>query len=289
MSDEAKNIIDLGANVRTTFAKGRQKQRQEGKEERRLVKEVVNCLNCGKIYDCRAAHKNLAFINSGGICSFCAKRVKSFRYEGDDVDEDEEDGTDEASFEANELKDTLVTYDRESASRTTVIDDQNDYFSIESNAWLSDSERATLRQMQMEEEEAKEEIKKKLLVTIDLLGRRVLTDASKGENSQKTNHRDRNVELEMARAATLAEKPRGGGSAARLSAASGIRSHITASPSFQAAGYVFMPGKSSIARGKGDPKKNVLKKRGMGHSVIQREDPFDMAAREIAEELGVAK
>ena len=35
------------------------------------------------------------------------------------------------------FKDRMVGYDRESAKRTQVLDDQSDYFDVDSNAWLS--------------------------------------------------------------------------------------------------------------------------------------------------------
>ena len=44
----------------------------------------------------------------------------------------------ESEAAALELKDRLVEYDRNSARRTTVIDDQSDFFEIDSNAWLND-------------------------------------------------------------------------------------------------------------------------------------------------------
>jgi hypothetical protein len=43
-----------------------------------------------------------------------------------------------ATAAAVAFKDRLVEYDRNSAKRTTVIDDQSDYFEIDANAWLTD-------------------------------------------------------------------------------------------------------------------------------------------------------
>lgn len=48
----------------------------------------------------------------------------------------------ESEAAALELKNRLVEYDRNSAKRTTVIDDQSDFFEIDSNAWLNDEVRA---------------------------------------------------------------------------------------------------------------------------------------------------
>ena len=38
-----------------------------------------------------------------------------------------------------------VDYDRNAAKRTNVIDDQSDFFEIDSNAWLSDVVRGALQ------------------------------------------------------------------------------------------------------------------------------------------------
>ncbi len=47
----------------------------------------------------------------------------------------------EAAAAAVAFKDRLVDYDRNSAKRTSVIDDQSDYFEIDANAWLTDEVR----------------------------------------------------------------------------------------------------------------------------------------------------
>ena len=41
-----------------------------------------------------------------------------------------------AAAAAREFKDRLVDYDRNSRQRTTVVDDQNDFFEIDTNSWL---------------------------------------------------------------------------------------------------------------------------------------------------------
>ncbi|KAG1658746.1 hypothetical protein FOA52_000859 [Chlamydomonas sp. UWO 241] len=94
------------------------------------------------------------------------------------------EGEDAATAAARAFKDRLVEYDRNAAQRTTVIDDQNDYFEIDSNAWLSDQERAEMRQRKKMEDEAEAAKKGRLTVTIDLVGRRVIqpsADAVDGE------------------------------------------------------------------------------------------------------------
>jgi hypothetical protein len=53
-------------------------------------------------------------------------------------------GLDERTEDAIAFKNRLVEYDRNAEQRTRVMDDQSDYFEIDSNAWLS-NEVCTLR------------------------------------------------------------------------------------------------------------------------------------------------
>ncbi len=63
-----------------------------------------------------------------------------------------------------------------SARRTAVIDDQSDYFEVDSNAWLTDEEKQRLRERQRLEQAADQARRgaARLALTLDLLGRRVL-------------------------------------------------------------------------------------------------------------------
>ena len=215
---------------------------------KQLERPVVNCLRCGKIYDCRAqAGEALRFLGesgccrhtadgaahclmyaclpaclgwagpsrvpvpalllmpysqcllicllplphpataSGGVCSFCGNHV-ALRYadgtsnaaeagwaapadpiaadfsaaasasqapaaaagaaaaagELAGFDPEEQQGNAAGSVAYNTsaaaavaLRDRLVEYDRQSAKRTTVLDDQSDFFEIDANAWLT--------------------------------------------------------------------------------------------------------------------------------------------------------
>ena len=47
----------------------------------------------------------------------------------------------ESERKAREFKDRLVEYDRHASERTTVLDDQSDYFEIDSNVWLEEKAR----------------------------------------------------------------------------------------------------------------------------------------------------
>lgn len=103
---------------------------QQGKPcscQARQHKLVSNCLSCGKIV-CEQEGE--------GPCKFCGALVlrEGSTYAG--LDETMPLSSDaEAAAEAYAKR--LVDYDRNSAARTTVIDDQSDYYEIEGNSWLS--------------------------------------------------------------------------------------------------------------------------------------------------------
>lgn len=88
---------------------------------------VSNCISCGKIV-CEQEGE--------GPCNFCGALVlrEGSTYAG--LDEGLMVLTDaEAAAEAYAKR--LVEYDRNAAARTTVIDDQSDYYEMEGNTWLS--------------------------------------------------------------------------------------------------------------------------------------------------------
>lgn len=88
---------------------------------------VSNCLSCGKIV-CEQEGE--------GPCNFCGALVLK---EGSTYAGLEESfaPTSDSEAVAEAYAKRLVEYDRDSAARTTVIDDQSDYYEIEGNSWLS--------------------------------------------------------------------------------------------------------------------------------------------------------
>lgn len=103
---------------------------QQGKPclcQARQHRLISNCLSCGKIV-CEQEGE--------GPCQFCGALVlkEGSTYAG--LEESLAPLSDaEAAAEAYAKR--LVEYDRNSAARTTVIDDQSDYYEIEGNSWLS--------------------------------------------------------------------------------------------------------------------------------------------------------
>lgn len=88
---------------------------------------VSNCLSCGKIV-CEQEGE--------GPCNFCGALVLK---EGSTYAGLEEGYTpvSDADVAAEAYAKRLVEYDRNSAARTTVIDDQSDYYESEGSTWLS--------------------------------------------------------------------------------------------------------------------------------------------------------
>lgn len=95
---------------------------------------VSNCLSCGKIV-CEQEGE--------GPCNFCGALVlrEGSSYAGLDQSDIP---LSEAEAVAEAYAKRLVEYDRNSAARTTVIDDQSDYYQIEGNSWLSKEVKASL-------------------------------------------------------------------------------------------------------------------------------------------------
>ncbi|XP_058096496.1 uncharacterized protein LOC131242106 isoform X2 [Magnolia sinica] len=140
---------------------------QQGKPcscQARRHKLVSNCLSCGKI---------ICEQEGEGPCSFCGALVlrEGSTYAGlDEIAVPLSDA--EAAAEAYAKR--LVDYDKNSAARTTVIDDQSDYYEIEGNSWLSAEEKELLMKKRQEIEEAEHARRSKVVMTFDLVGRKVV-------------------------------------------------------------------------------------------------------------------
>ena len=175
-----------------------------------------NCLSCGKIYSLSngsvlGGKNSRAFVENGGVCQFCGTLcLRAARVLSPDAVDGLDDGQDDTHEmrRAYELKDTLVTYDKESAARTTVIDDQNEYYDIQANAWLSDDEREEMM-AKMEEKENRSAGRRDVsVVTFDLLGRKcIIVD----ESEAAVEHKNGGEDLKVAQEAAMRERPYGGG------------------------------------------------------------------------------
>ena len=118
---------------------------------------LTNCLSCGKVI-CEQEGR--------GPCLFC----------GNDPDDPQAsshlaEGSPEhvaAAERARQFKERLLDFDRSSAKRTTVIDDQVDYFSnAAADAWLSQDEKAQAQAAQRAREDEQERKRRELRLTLD--------------------------------------------------------------------------------------------------------------------------
>nr|GEU55185.1 activating signal cointegrator 1 [Tanacetum cinerariifolium]GEW57015.1 activating signal cointegrator 1 [Tanacetum cinerariifolium] len=152
---------------------------QQGKPcscDARRHRLVSNCLSCGKIV-CEQEGE--------GPCSFCGALVlrEGSTYAGLEL---ESGPLSDADAAAEAFAKRLVDYDRNSAARTTVIDDQSDYYEIEGNSWLSMEEKELLNKKKEEIEEAERANRNKVVISFDLLGRKVLLNEEASEQSQQS-------------------------------------------------------------------------------------------------------
>ena len=139
-------------------------------------KLVNNCMKCGRI---------ICEQEGSGPCLFCGnlvctdeeqKLIDSSSKKGDNLkrtlmEQKRPLGWEEAVATRNRL----LEYDRNSEKRTTVIDDESDYFKANS-VWLSDSERKKLEKAEIELRERKHASRLNKKITIDFSGRQVIEE-----------------------------------------------------------------------------------------------------------------
>lgn len=296
-----------------------------------MAKSCVNCLRCGKIFDLRAkdgviSQTALAFLEASAKCTHCghfvevllADGVTKFRGNSSEgasttaadgkksVCEAMANGSladatvDDAEARAIAAKDRLVHFDQTSAKRTTVIDDQSEWYAIDSNAWLDEAERAELKRQAKEMAEAEEEAKRKARTTwtLDLVGRRVAapTDPSDDTGASSTDDRASDAALVAAKAiraalATNEELAQGGGGAAAAAAetARELERRVFANPDASHAPRFLAADPESAGHSK-----SVRPTRGSASDVfasasasaarrVLDDDPFDAVLHEIAD------
>lgn len=143
---------------------------------------ITNCTTCGKI----------ACVREGGFgCSFCASALpvtgSEPRRSGESktiIGEEEEladAAQSDALKEALARKDRLLLFDRTSALRTRVLDDQGDYFT--SHNWLSREEREKAEadeKARQDDSAQRRGARRQVKLSIDIMGRRVI-EAKDGE------------------------------------------------------------------------------------------------------------
>lgn len=139
-------------------------------------KLINNCLKCGRIV-CEQ--------EGSGPCLFCGNLVCSEEElhiieqsgkKGDGLKKTlMQQQRPKGWEEAMAMRNKLLEYDQTSEKRTTVIDDECDYFKSNS-VWLSDSERKKLKELEEKMEAKKHSSRMSRKVTIDFSGREVIEE-----------------------------------------------------------------------------------------------------------------
>ncbi len=77
---------------------------------------------------------------------------------------------------AEQHKNKLLEFDKNCEKRTQVIDDESDYFSVDSNKWLSKKQREALKKREEEIRERRHGSRLNRKITFDFAGRRVVEE-----------------------------------------------------------------------------------------------------------------
>ncbi|GBG24887.1 Activating signal cointegrator 1 [Hondaea fermentalgiana] len=144
-----------------------------GNEEKRRDAVVQNCLECGMIY----YTEEYAKLSRCVYCDDPLGKGQARRAQ------DRQQTQDEAFSRALAHRDKLLDFDTSSAARTKVYDDQSDYFEMDldvmDSKWATSAEKADMQARVQAHKDAEEEASRKIHLTLDIAGRRVVQqDAS---------------------------------------------------------------------------------------------------------------
>jgi len=294
-----------------------------------LAKSYVNCLECGKIFDLRAkdgvlSQVALEFLEQSARCTHCgayvevtlADGVTRFRGGGggehvaaastsaaSDGDVFERlgkislgtaDVPDDAEAAAIAAKDRLVHFDKTSAKRTTVIDDQSEWFEIDGNAWLDEAEREELKRQAREMAEAEAEAKRKARTTwtLDLVGRRVVApssfDADADASARASDDRASDDALAAAKAiraalATNEELAQGGGgaTASAVETARELERRVFVDPRASLRPSFLAAASPKPARARADADADAFRRASASSTRVLDDSPFDAVLAEL--------
>ncbi|XP_055382508.1 activating signal cointegrator 1 [Condylostylus longicornis] len=166
------NLYNQDGQVTTTLIPGRHHCDCQASKH----KLINNCGRCGRI---------VCFQEGSGPCLFCGnlvcseeelKLIKTSSKKGDNlkkslIEQNRPKGWEEALAQRNRL----LEYDRTSEKRTTVIDDESDYFKTNS-VWLSESEKKKLARLEEEMRAKKHASRLSKKITIDFAGREIIEE-----------------------------------------------------------------------------------------------------------------
>ena len=140
-------------------------------------KLINNCLNCGRIV-CEQEGSGACFFCGNLVCSEEEQKlINSHSKKGDNLKKSlmEQKKTNKGLEEALSQRDRLLEYDRQSERRTTVIDDESDYFKSNS-VWLSDSEKKKLVSLEEQLRGQKHTSRLNKKMTLDFAGRQIIDE-----------------------------------------------------------------------------------------------------------------
>jgi len=150
-------------------------------------KLINNCLGCGRVVCAQ---------EGSGPCLFCGKLVctkeekeilsrnsrKSEKLEQKlmnipnnfSLKDSSDHKPTQALQKALKYKQRLLEYDRMHKSHTKVIDDESDYYNVDSNVWLSEKEKQLLTKKQKDIYESKYGSRRNKKFTLDFAGRQII-------------------------------------------------------------------------------------------------------------------
>lgn len=191
------NNISVIKKIKKTN-KSNQQSQKEIKErsicgcQARLHSLVNNCLRCGRIV-CEK--------EGAGNCFYCGYNVSSYGelqipFNGQEkidekikISEKEKIGLESA--QKNLLK--LIEFEKNNAERTSVFDDQADYFDM-SNKWISEEQRLNLARL--EQEVLKSKQNSEISIVLDFTGRQVISESSDESFSRLKSEFDSKLKIE---------------------------------------------------------------------------------------------
>uniref|UniRef100_A0A6B2E759 Putative activating signal cointegrator 1-like protein n=1 Tax=Phlebotomus kandelakii TaxID=1109342 RepID=A0A6B2E759_9DIPT len=165
------NLYSAGGNINEIMLKGRHLCNCQASKH----VLINNCLGCGRIV-CEQ--------EGSGPCMFCGSSVKNAT-ETDYTENVRQEvipkgnGAKPKNTRAKEdpiaQRNRLLEYDRQSEKRTTVIDDESDYFKTNS-VWLSDKERDKLQKLENDLRDKRHANRLSHKYKFDFSGRQVMDD-----------------------------------------------------------------------------------------------------------------
>lgn len=139
-------------------------------------KLINNCIQCGRIV-CEQEGSGPCLFCGNLVCSEEESRlIESSSKKGDNLKKSlMQQHRPKGWEEAIAMRNRLLEYDRTSERRTTVIDDESDYFAANS-VWLSDAERKKLKQLEENLNEKKHASRLTKRIAYDFAGREIIEE-----------------------------------------------------------------------------------------------------------------